>query len=89
MDANKILELIYQHEDLSNKVTQVLNYYYEEKAILNKTSGLIFARRLVNEEIEVLEDTINDCQERLNCLYDEYHNLTGKDIIIKECDSND
>lgn len=83
MDAKKILELIYQHEELSGKATQVLNYYYEEKAILNKTYGLIFARRLLNEEIERLEEIIDDCYARLNDLRNEYDNLT------KERDSNE
>lgn len=76
MDAKKILELIYEHEELSAKATRVLNYYYEEKAILDRTSGLTFARGMMNEAIGRLEDTINDCYERLNDLHTEYDNLT-------------
>lgn len=89
MDANKIFEMIKEHEELLQKATKVLNYYYDEKRILGNNHDLFFSRRMMSEAIERLEDTINDCEERLNNLYDEYHDLTGKDIIKKERDFNE
>lgn len=91
---NSVYGMIIQHEELSKKATQVLNYYYEEKAILDKTSGLIFARRMIDESIERLEDTINDCEEKLNNLYDEYNKLTNDVVfearkLLKERESNE
>lgn len=89
MDANKILELIYEHEELSRRATKVLNYYYDEKRIIENNPDLFFSRKMITESIGRLEDTIDDCCDRLNELYNEYHNLTGKDIIIKVSEFDD
>lgn len=92
MDANKILELIFEHEEAMRTATRVSNYYYDEKRILGNNPDLYFSRKMINEAIEKIESTINYYSIRLDELYDEYHNLTGKDIIIHESiihESND
>lgn len=78
MDENKIFEMIKEHEELLQKATKVLKYYYNEKRILGDNHDLFFSRRMMNEAIGRLEDTISDCEERLNNLCDEYYNITGK-----------
>lgn len=87
MDINKIREMIEEHEELLRKAADVLNYYYDEKRILEDNHDLFFSRKMMNEAIERLEDTISDCEERLKYLYDEYHNKLHDEFNNTNCDT--
>ena len=55
MDANKILELIFEHEEAMRTATRVSNYYYDEKRILENNPDLYFSRKMINEAIEKMK----------------------------------